>query len=260
MLLPQCFPLPSLRPPAMPSLEILIFVPLIVLLAYLIFGISGFGSTLIAVPLLAHLMPLTFAIPMVVVLDCVSAISMGLKLRADVSKSEFVPMLPFLLVGLLIGAFVLLNVPARWLLLILGVFVLVFGTYYLLDRKAPLRLPKWTVAPIGLLAGTTSSAFGVGGPIYVFYFAARGASPQQIRATVPAVFSFTSVARIAIFAGVGLFDQQVLMATAALLPVMALGLWCGHRLHGRLSRDQALRIIGVLLLASGASLVLRALA
>ncbi len=244
----------------MPSPEIIVFVPLIVLLAYLIFGISGFGSTLIAIPLLAHLMPLTFAIPMVVVLDCVSAISMGLKLRADVSRSEFVPMLPFLLAGLLVGAFVLLNVPARWLLLVLGVFVLVFSADFLLQRKSRLRLPRWTVAPIGLLAGTTSSAFGVGGPIYVFYFAARGASPEQIRATVPAVFSFTSVARIAIFAGVGLYNREVLMATAALLPVMALGLWCGHRLHGRLTRDQALRIVGTLLLLSGVSLVLRALA
>lgn len=243
----------------MPSPEILVLVPLIVLLAYLIFGISGFGSTLIAIPLLAHLMPLKFAIPMVVVLDCISAISMGLKLRADVAKSEFVPMLPFLVVGLLIGAFVLLNVPAKWLLLVLGVFVLLFGTHYLISRTPAVRLPKWMVAPVGLLAGTTSSAFGVGGPIYVFYFTARGATPEQIRATVPAVFSFTSVARIAIFAAVGLFNAQVLAATAALLPVMALGLWCGHRWHGRLTRDQAIRIIGALLLLSGVSLIVRAL-
>lgn len=244
----------------MPSLEILIFVPLIVLLAYLIFGMSGFGSTLIAIPLLAHLMPLKFAIPMVVVLDCVSAISMGLRLRADVAKSEFLPMLPFLLVGLLVGAFVLLNVPTRWLLLVLGVLVLIFGGNFLIQRTAAVRLPKWTVAPVGLLAGTTSSALGVGGPIYVAYFAARGATPEQIRATVPAVFSFTSVARIAIFAGVGLFNRQILMAVAALLPVMALGMWCGHRLHGRLSRDQAIRVIGALLLLSGVSLIVRGLA
>jgi len=244
----------------MPSPDVLIFAPLIVLIAYLIFGISGFGSTLIAVPLLAHLMPLKFVIPVVVVLDCVSAISMGLKLRADVWKSEFVPMLPFLLVGLLMGAFVLLNVPTQWLLLGLGGFVLLFGANYLVDRKPLIRLPRWAVAPIGLFAGTTSSALGVGGPIYVFYFTTRGATPQQIRATVPAVFSFTTVARIAIFAGVGLFNVEILIAVALLLPVMALGLWCGHRLHGRLARDQAVRIIGALLLLSGASLVIRALA
>ena len=243
-----------------PDLPILIFAPLIILVAYLIFGISGFGSTLIAVPLLAQLMPLKFVIPVVVMLDCVSAISMGLKLRADVWKTEFVPMLPFLLVGLLIGAFVLLKVPTQWLLLGLGGFVLLFGANYLIDRTSMIRLPRWTVAPIGLFAGTTSSALGVGGPLYVFYFTARGATPEQIRATVPAVFSFTTVARIAIFASVGLFNAQMLIAAAALLPVMALGLWCGHRLHGRLTRDQAIRIIGGLLLLSGASLLVRALA
>ena len=243
----------------MPSTEALIFAPLIILTAYLIFGISGFGSTLIAVPLLAHLMPLKFAIPLVVVLDCVSAISMGFKLRADVWKAEFMPMLPFLVVGLLAGALVLLKLPTQWLLLGLGVFVLIFGARYISNRKAVLRLPRWMVAPIGLFAGVTSSALGVGGPIYVFYFTARGATPEQIRATVPAVFSFTTLARIAIFAGVGLFSIQVLIAVALLLPVMALGLWCGHRLHGRLSREQTIRIIGGLLLLSGASLVIRAL-
>ncbi len=244
----------------MPPLEVLIFAPLVVLIAYLIFGISGFGSTLIAVPVLAHLMPLKFVIPVVVLLDCVSAISMGVKLRADVWKSEFIPMLPFLLVGLFIGAFVLMNVSAQWLLLILGGFVLLFGMNYLIDRKSRIRLPRWAVAPIGVFAGTTSSAFGVGGPLYVFYFTARGATPEQIRATVPAVFSFTTVARIAIFASVGLFNTQMVIAAAALLPVMALGLWCGHRLHGRLSREQAIRIIGGLLLLSGTSLIVRAVA
>ncbi len=244
----------------MPPLEVLIFAPLVVLIAYLIFGISGFGSTLIAVPVLAHLMPLKFVIPVVVLLDCVSAISMGVKLRADVWKSEFIPMLPFLLVGLFIGAFVLMNVSAQWLLLILGGFVLLFGMNYLIDRKSRIRLPRWAVAPIGIFAGTTSSAFGVGGPLYVFYFTARGATPEQIRATVPAVFSFTTVARIAIFASVGLFSTQMVIAAAALLPVMALGLWCGHRLHGRLSREQATRIIGGLLLLSGTSLIVRAVA
>jgi uncharacterized membrane protein YfcA len=243
----------------MPSPEVLVFAPLIVFTAYVIFGISGFGSTLIAVPLLAHLMPLKFVIPVILLLDCVSAISMGLRLRVDVWKPEFLPLLPFLLIGMLAGAFALLNVPAPWLLLILGGFVLVFGTNYLIARKPIVHLPRWAAAPTGLFAGITSSALGIGGPIYVFYFAARGATPDQIRATVPAVFSFTTIARIAIFTSVGLFNTQILIAAAVLLPVMALGLWCGHRLHGWLTREHTIRIIGGLLLLSGASLIVRAL-
>jgi uncharacterized membrane protein YfcA len=244
----------------MPGIEVLILTPLIILLAYIIFGISGFGSTLIAVPLLAHLLPLKFVIPMVVILDCVGAISMGFRLRADVWKEEFMPMLPFLLAGLFAGVFVLLNLPPRWLLAMLGAFVLLFGINFLWNRKSLVRLPRWSVAPIGLFAGVTSSSFGVGGPIYVFYFTARGATPEQIRATIPVVFSFTTVARIIIFTIVGLFNPEVLIGAALLMPVMAFGLWCGHRLHLNLSREQIIRVMGGLLLMSGASLLLRAFA
>lgn len=244
----------------MPSIEVLIFATLVVLLAYIIFGMSGFGSTLIAVPLLVHVMPLKFAIPVVLLLDTIGAFSLGFKLRAQMWKAEFVSMVPFLVAGLIVGALVLVNVPTQWLILCLGIFVLIFGSDYLVRRQSRVQLPRWCVAPIGFIAGITSSAFGVGGPIYVFYFAARGATPEQIRATVPAVFSFTTVARIAIFLGIGLFNREVLITAALLLAPMALGMWCGHRLHGRLTRDQAVRMVGVLLLFSGVSLIARAVA
>lgn len=244
----------------MPAPEIVALVALIIFFAYVVFGMSGFGSTLIAVPLLAHVLPLKFVIPMVVILDCIGAISLGIKLRAHVWKQEFMPMLPFLIVGLLLGAAVLLYLPTRWLLLGLGIFVVLFGANFVLNRKPLLRLPRWTVAPVGVLAGTTSSAFGVGGPIYVFYFTARGATPEQVRATVPAVFGFTTVARIVIFAVAGLFDSEILIASATLLPVMVIGMWCGHHLHLNMSRDQMIRVIGALLTLSGLSLLLRAAA
>lgn len=245
---------------ALPSLEIVVFVPLIVFGAYLIFGMAGFGSTLIAVPLLAHLLPLKFAIPVVLLLDFVSAAGLGFKLRDQVWKAEFKPLLPFLLAGLFVGAYVLVRFPAAWLMLLLGVFVIVFGANFLRAGVSPMHLPRWAAVPVGLFAGMTSSAFGVGGPIYVFYFTARGATPDQIRATVPAVFTFTTVARIAIFTVVGLFNRDILLTSAVLLIPMALGLYCGNRLHGRLARAQAVRIIGGLLLLSGVSLLLRAAA
>ena len=41
----------------------------ILLCAYFIRGITGFGSGLIAIPLLAHFLPLSFVVPMVLVLS-----------------------------------------------------------------------------------------------------------------------------------------------------------------------------------------------
>jgi uncharacterized membrane protein YfcA len=243
----------------MPSLAVLVFAPLIILLAYIIFGIAGFGSTLIAIPLLAHLFPIKFAVPVVVLLDCVGSVGMGIRLRADVNKRDLLPLVPFLLVGMAAGVLLLLRLPGNVLLLFLGVFVLIYGALYVLRREAGVRLPRWSAAPLGLVAGTTSSTLGVGGPLYVMYLTGRGATPEQIRATMPVIFIFTTITRIALFTAAGLFTREVLLTAAALLPLMLLGLYGGSRLRVNLSRDHVVRIIGGLLVLSGISLLLRAL-
>jgi uncharacterized membrane protein YfcA len=222
--------------------EILIFAPLIVFAAYVVFGVTGFGSTLIAIPLLAHLFPLKFAVPFFVILDCVGAFNMGLRLRADVMRNELLLLIPFMAIGILSGV---------WLLLRLHPEVMRSG------RGFP--LPRWTAAPIGIFGGATSAVFGIGGPIHVFFLAGRGAGPTEIRATMPVIFMFTTVARIVLFIAAGLYSPAALVAAAALLPVMALGVWTGHHLHLNLSRETVIRVMGGLLVISGVSLIVRAL-
>jgi uncharacterized membrane protein YfcA len=120
-------------------------------------------------------------------------------------------------------------------------------------------LPRWAAAPIGIFGGATSAVFGIGGPIHVFFLAGRGANPTQIRATMPVVFMFTTLSRIALFIVAGLYSPAALVAAAALLPVMALGIWAGHHLHLSLSREAVIRVMGGLLVISGVSLIIRAL-
>ncbi|HSQ03969.1 MAG TPA: sulfite exporter TauE/SafE family protein [Burkholderiales bacterium] len=243
----------------MPSTEILIFAPLIVIVAYAIFGMSGFGSTLIAVPLLAHLFDLKFALPTVVLLDCVSAIGMGFRLRANVNKRDLLPLMPFLLIGLSTGVFMLVRLPSTSLLVLLGIFATLYGIMYMRGGPPRLRLPRWSAVPVGLFAGTTSASIGVGGPIYVMYLASRGSTPEQIRATTPVIFIFTTIARIALFAVAGIFTREVLTTAALLLPLSLLALWWGHRLHLNLAPATTVRVIGGLLALSGVSLLARAL-
>lgn len=243
----------------MPSIDILLLASLIVIVAYMIFGMSGFGSTLIAVPLLAHLFDLKFALPTIVLLDCVSAMGMGAKLRAHVNRKDLLPLVPFLFVGLSIGVFLLVRLPSTVLLIFLGFFALLYGLIYMRGGPPRFRLPRWAAVPVGLFAGTTSASIGVGGPIYVMYLASRGSTPEQIRATTPVIFIFTTITRIALFAIAGIFTRNVLIAAALLLPLSLLSLWWGHRLHLNLSQTTTVRIIGSLLALSGVSLLVRAL-
>lgn len=238
--------------------HILILAPLIVFVAYVVFGISGFGSTLIAVPLLAHILPLKFVVPFFVILDCIGALNMGLRLRAEVMRTELMLLLPFMALGVIAGVYLLVQVSPELLLGGLGLFVLFFGVSYVVKRGKGFPLPRWTAAPIGSFGGATSAVFGIGGPIYVFFLSGRGGGPDQIRATMPMIFMFTTVARILLFIVAGLYSPATLLAALALLPVMALGVWTGHHLHLNLSRDTVIRVMGGLLVFSGISLLLRA--
>jgi uncharacterized membrane protein YfcA len=241
------------------SFVTLALAPCAVLAAYVIFAISGFGSTLIAIPLLAHLFPLKFAVPVVVLLDATASYAQGFRLRGALNKRDVLPMLPFLVAGMLLGVSLLVNVPGRFLLPAFGAFVAAFGVYYALKRESAFRIGRWMAAPFGLLGGTTSSVFGVGGPFYVMYLVGRGSTPDQIRATMPVIFMFTTVCRIVLFTIAGLMTKDVLITAGLLLPIMVIGLWCGNRLHLNIARDHAVRVIGVLLTLSGVSLVLRSL-
>lgn len=227
--------------------------------AYIVFGMCGFGSTLVAVPLMAHFFPLKFVIPVIVLVDCVASVRQGLHLRGDVNKPEIVPMIPFMLAGMIAGAFLLVKIPGTVLLPVLGLFVTTYGIYYALRHESVFRVGRWTSAPVGLFGGTVSSLFGMAGPIYVMYLAGRGSTPEQIRATMPVIFTFTTIGRIVLFGIMGLITQDVLIAAALLLPVMVVGLWLGNRWHAKVSREQAVRVIGVVLALSGVSLLVRAL-
>jgi uncharacterized protein len=238
--------------------DLLAPLALIMLVTYVVFGMTGFGSALVAVPLMAHFVPIQFVIPTIVLLDCLASLTLGLRLRGEFNKPDTLALAPFVAVGMVIGGVLLARTPAGVILPFLAVFVTGYGLFYMFRHESVFRIPRWTAAPIGLFAGTMSSLFGMAGPIYVMYLVGRGATPEQVRATMPVIFIFTTIGRIAVFVTLSLLTTDTLFTAALLVPAMAAGLWLGNRWHARISRAQAVRVIGALLTLSGLSLLLKA--
>src|SRR5207237_9567918 len=57
------------------SHDVLLLVPLVIFAAYLVFGITGFGASPITIPVLVHLLPLAFVLPLAALLDLGSALA-----------------------------------------------------------------------------------------------------------------------------------------------------------------------------------------
>src|SRR5436305_8823485 len=88
----------------------------VVVLAYTVFGLTGFGSTIVAVPLLAHFFPIRFAVPMMLVFDLCAGLLLGLRNRREIDGRELLRLAPFIAVGMLLGITALVRAPEQWLL------------------------------------------------------------------------------------------------------------------------------------------------
>lgn len=234
-------------------------VPLIVLLAYTIFGATGFGSSIVEVPVLAHIFPLTFAVPLATSLDAFAAGVTSVRLRRLVLWREVLRLLPPIVVGIALGATLLLNLPRAPAMLALGVFVTAYGSWVLSGPRGLRRAPGWLAWPIGAFGGVFSVMFGTGGPIFMVFLSARIADKAALRATSAAIVTFSVWTRFVLFAATGLLlHAQLVTLALLLLPVMALGLRLGNHLHHALSRAGVLRLIAALLVVNGVALVVRA--
>jgi uncharacterized protein len=233
---------------------------LAITLAYAVFGLTGFGAAVVGVPLLAQFFPIRFAVPMMLVFDLCTGLLLGLKNRRDVDRAELLRVAPFVAVGMVVGVTALVRAPERWLIGVLGAFVFSYACWSLLQRAAPRPISARWVAPAGVVGGVFTALYGSGGPIYTVYLARRLGDPLRLRATIAVLIFCTAWARLALFSGTGLLFQHSLLNLAVLLlPCAVLGYYLGSHLHGRLAPRQAARIVWILLLASGSSLLWRAI-
>jgi uncharacterized membrane protein YfcA len=231
-----------------------------VLFAYLVRGVSGFGSALLAVPLLAHLYPLTLVVPLMVVLDFFAALALtAVGQRAGhVDWREVAVLIPGTLIGVVVGLWVLLNIAADWLLLALALFVIFFGLRFLAGAHGGRSVSRRWAVPAGFVGGAVGSVFATGGPPYVIYLGHRVAAKQVLRATLSAVFLIDGAIRLVGMTAGGLLSRADLAPLLAVGSVaMVAGLAIGHRLHVGLSERQMAVVVGGLLVASGGSLLWR---
>lgn len=231
----------------------------ILLIAYFIRGITGFGSGLIAIPLLAHFLPLTFVVPLLLLLDFTASLVLSRHTHLQVRWDEIRVLIPTSLVGMLIGAVLLVNLPRAPLLFGLGLFVIFFGLRYLFNVHGEKPISRWWSIPTGLSGGLIGAMFGTGGPPYVVYLSHRLHDKTQLRGTLSGLFMLEGALRIAIFVFMGLLLQADIFKSLLLsLPLMALGLYLGNKVHLGVTRRQQLMLIGLLLLGSGGSLLWKA--
>ena len=235
---------------------------LIIFGAYFIFGISGFGSSIISVPLLVQMYPLKLVVPMMVIIDLCASLYVGRKSSQHANLQELKWLFPFSLLGMILGIILLVKAPSEPLLMILGCFAAINGVRVLWQRNSEMGDPisKWWAAPFGFFGGTFTALFATGGPIYVSYLGLRIKDPKALRATMALIIFILTFLRLTLMVVTGLIlNWSVIGLAICLMPATFLGIWLGTHMHTKLSNTAMRVAFGSILVFSGAMLLIRQL-
>lgn len=234
----------------------IVFSIIIIFIAYVIKGLSGFGSGLVAIPLLALMFPLKFIVPVLALLSYVGTIIQSISLRKHAVWRDILPLIPFSLLGIAVAIWLLVSVEAKTLTMALGVFVLLYSVYSLSSDIEPGGGRGWAVAAGGL-GGLVGALFSTGGPFYVIYLKMRGHDKGAFRATIATVFLIDGGMRMVGYASTGLFTGPALSLVVILLPVLLIAMYVGNHLHIKIDQGRFNQVISIMLMASGIILIIK---
>lgn len=218
----------------------------------------GFGESLVAVPLLALLMPLDVAVPLSVLLSVTIA---GFVVVQDHKKIHFksaANLIIYALLGIPAGLWLLTHVPELPVKVFLGLVILAFAGYLLSGtRLKELKSDNaWWLFGCGLLSGILGGAYGLNGPPLVIYGAKRRWSAQHFRATLQAYFLVASMTGVVGYWISGLLTKTLVNYYLWALPAVVPAVLIGRKVNAMMQGDRFFRYSYIVLIGLGALLIL----
>ena len=217
----------------------------------------GFGQALIAMPLLAMVIELKTATPLVAfVLMTIAAIILLRNWRI-VDLSAVWRLVLSSCFGIPVGLFLLQGVPEGQMKIFLGILVILFSLFNLTNRHlkmidlSQVRGGSILGYLFGFVAGVLGAAYNTSGVVITIYATLRDWSPDRFRSTLQSYFVFTGLLILASHGLVGLWTPDVLRLYGISLPLVLVGIFLGGKLHRFIPKGQFDGYVNVGLLIMG---------
>lgn len=239
---------------------LLILVAAILVLAGMVKGILGMGMPTVLLALLTAVLGLSSAMALMLVPTITTNLWQALAGGQLLALSR--RLWPFLTAAALAvwpGVWILASVDPRWLSLLLGLLLMLYGVLNLARRS--LRLSErlshacGAGALTGLLTGMTGSSVFPGVP----WLQSIGLPREALIQAMGMLFCITTASLALALGERNVLTADLLLAScAALLPAF-IGMWLGQQLRRRLSEARFRQVFLIGIIALGAWLVVKAL-
>jgi uncharacterized membrane protein YfcA len=241
-----------------------IAIPAVLFVATVIRSAFGFGEALVAVPLLALVVPVEIAAPVAVLASITIAFIAVVQDWRKIHLRSAGWLVLSSLAGIPLGLALLRWAPEAVVKMALAAVIIGFSTYALRagrhgDLKGALTNDKHAWA-FGFLSGILGGAYGMNGPPLVIYGSLRGWSPQHFRATLQGYFLPASLAGLWGYRVAGLWTATVNRYFLLSLPLVIVATLVGRAINRRMDHQRFIRWVHRGLIGAGAVLLAQAIA
>ncbi|NQV26071.1 MAG: sulfite exporter TauE/SafE family protein [Rhodopirellula sp.] len=227
----------------------------IIFVGSLVRSTLGFGEALIAMPLLAFVIPAQVAAPLVAVVSSFNAILILYREWRKISFRETGTLTVAALMGIPVGIWLLSSSSEATIKVLLAIVVIGFAVWSLSNRRAIRILPARWAPVFGLVAGILGGAYNTAGPPLVIFGTLRQWPAERFRANLQSYFLLGGTTVLAMHISRGAVNSDVLRLTAMCLPLTIVASLCGQRLTRSVSTEQFIRVAHVCLLLIGTLLL-----
>lgn len=229
---------------------------LVVLITQLMEAVTGFGSTVMAMPFATMLVGLPTAVRVLVTLTFIMCGSIALAERRHIQWRVYGAMMLFVGLGMPIGMWLFSRLDERVLKWALGGFTIVIAIRGLLFSRPATHqaLPRWQAALYKgalFLGGVVHGAFGCGGPLIVLYAAQALPEKRDFRATMCLNWTTLNAVHLLRYTARGEWTPEIGWLLLAMLPFLTVSVWLGGIAMRRLSGQGFMKVVYAVLLGSG---------
>jgi len=213
----------------------------------------GFGGALLAMPLLALLIDIPTATPLVALSMLTTVGILLANTWRHVAFASTWRLLGATAVGIPVGLVMLRTAPPTLVRVVLGVVLVAYALYNLARPTLPTVAARPWAYVLGFVAGVLGGAYNTNGPPIVLYGALQRWPRERFRATLQGYFLPATVLTCAGHAAGGLWTFRVWHLYLLSVPLVLLGIYLGTRINGRIPEERFSRFL------HGALVVMRAL-
>ncbi len=234
---------------------LLFTVVAIVFVAALVHSTLGFGTALVAMPLLVTVVNVEVATPLVGLTMLTTIALLLVRTWRDLEVRSALHLLAASIPGIPVGLLILSHVPQDVFKVVLGILLIAVSLYNLSTPVLPKLEPIGWAYAFGFVSGVFGAAYNVNAAPVAVYGILRRWPPESFRATLQGYFLPSTLLIVASHGLAGLWTGDVFGFYLPAVPAVILAVVLGRFIGARIAPERFQRVLYMALMAFGVMLL-----